>query len=236
MRKIDQNETETEHQYDRTALLIGEEGVKRLAGAKVILFGVGGVGGFAAEALARAGVGHITLVDHDTVSLTNLNRQIIATHSTIGRPKVEVMAERIRDIDPTITVEPVQLFYLPETADRFDFSDYDYVIDAVDNVTAKIQIILRAKEAGVKVISSMGTGNKMDASGFEIADLSKTSVCPLARVMRRELKKRGVEHVKVLYSKVLPTNVQNNPPGSISFVPSVAGLLIAGEVIRDLLS
>lgn len=223
------------HQYDRTALLIGEEGVSLLAGKKVILFGVGGVGGYVAEALARAGIGRIDLVDHDTVSLTNLNRQIVALHSTIGCPKVEVMAERIRDIDPGIDVRPIRCFYLPENKDEFDLSEYDYVIDAVDNVTAKIQLIISSKEAGVKIISSMGTGNKLDASGFEITDISKTQVCPLARVMRRELKKRGVEHVKVLYSKVPPTGAGNNPPGSVSFVPSVAGLLIAGEVVRDLL-
>ena len=241
-------------QLSRTAKLIGKENIERLASARVAVFGVGGVGGFTVEALARSGIGHIELIDHDTVALSNLNRQIIATRDTIGRDKVEVMKERILSINPDAEVVVHKCFFLPENKDEFDFSKFTYVVDAVDTVTAKIAIIEEAKNAGVPVISSMGTGNKLDPTKFEVEDISKTSVCPLAKVMRRELKKRGISHVKVVYSKeeaITPTeeNVaalgseQNNEvtegrkkiaPGSISFVPSVAGLIIAGEVIKDI--
>lgn len=241
-------------QLSRTAKLIGKENIERLTSARVAVFGVGGVGGFTVEALARSGIGHIELIDHDTVALSNLNRQIIATRDTIGRDKVEVMKERILSINPDAEVVVHKCFFLPENKDEFDFSKFTYVVDAVDTVTAKIAIIEEAKKAGVPVISSMGTGNKLDPTKFEVADISKTSVCPLAKVMRRELKKRGISHVKVVYSKeeaITPTeeNVaalgseQNNEdtegrkkiaPGSISFVPSVAGLIIAGEVIKDI--
>lgn len=221
---------------ERTAYLIGEDGVARLGNKHVALFGVGGVGGYVAEALGRAGVGAMTLVDKDTVSISNINRQIIATYETVGRPKTEVMAERLRSINPEIKVECRDCFFLPDTAEDFEFKAYDYVVDAVDTVTAKLELIERAKEAGVPVISCMGTGNKLDPSGFEITDIGKTSVCPLAKVMRRELKKRGITEVKVLYSKEEPIKHEAGAvPGSISFVPSVAGLMIAGEVIKDLL-
>lgn len=221
---------------ERTAYLIGEEGVNRLSGKHVALFGVGGVGGYVAEALGRAGVGSITLVDKDTVSESNINRQIIATYETIGQRKTEVMANRLRSINPDIRVECRDCFFLPETADDFDFTGYDYVVDAVDTVTAKLELVKRANEAGVPIISCMGTGNKLDPSRFEIADIAKTTVCPLAKVMRRELKKRGIFHLKVLYSKEEPIKKEGTAvPGSISFVPPVAGLMIAGEVIKDLL-
>ena len=236
------------NQFSRTALLLGNEGLSKLQKSRVIIFGVGGVGGYVAEALARSGVGAIDLVDKDSVSLTNINRQIIALHSTIGRDKVDVMKERILDINPDCRVSAHKCFFLPETKDNFNFSEYDYVVDAVDTVKAKIQIIAQAKEASVPVISSMGAGNKLDPSQFEISDIHKTSVCPLARVVRQECKKRGIKNVKVLYSKespVLPilsaeekekAELKGNglAPGSIAFVPSVAGLIIAGEVIRDL--
>ena len=221
---------------ERTAYLIGEAGVKRLAGLHVALFGVGGVGGYVADALGRAGIGTLTLVDKDTVSESNINRQIIATYETIGQRKTEVMEQRLRSINPEITVHCEDCFFLPDTAERFDFSQYDYVVDAVDTVTAKLELVKRAKEAGVPIISCMGTGNKLDPSKFEIADIGKTSVCPLARVMRRELKKCGISQLKVLYSKEEPIKHEaGSVPGSISFVPPVAGLMIAGEVIKDLL-
>ena len=229
-------------QYSRTALLIGNEGVAKLKKSRVAVFGVGGVGGYVVEALARSGVGALDLIDKDVVSISNVNRQIIALHSTIGRLKTEVMAERIYDIDPTIQVRTHDVFYLPETAAQFDFSQYDYVVDAIDTVTGKIALIVQAKEAGIPVISSMGAGNKLDPTAFEVADVAKTSVCPLARVMRRELKKRGIEHVKVVYSKEEPLPTQETDEetgkavaGSIAFVPSVVGLMIAGEVIKDLI-
>ncbi len=221
---------------ERTSYLIGEEGVERLAGKHVVLFGIGGVGGYVAEALGRAGIGRLTLVDKDTVSESNINRQIIATYETIGQSKTAVMEKRLHSINPDILVECRDCFFLPETADSFDFSEYDYVVDAVDTVTAKLELVMRTKEAGVPIISCMGTGNKLDASRFEIADISKTTVCPLAKVMRRELKRREIAHLKVLYSKEEPIkHPEANVPGSISFVPPVAGLLIAGEVIKDLL-
>lgn len=221
---------------ERTACLIGEDGVNRLAGKHVALFGVGGVGGYVAEALGRAGVGKLTLIDKDTVSESNINRQIIATYETIGQAKTDVMAARLRSINPDICVECRDCFFLPDTAGLFDFSGYDYVVDAVDTVTAKLELVKRAMEAGVPIISCMGTGNKLDPSRFEITDISKTSVCPLAKVMRRELRQRGITHLKVLYSKEEPIKKEGaTVPGSISFVPPVAGLMIAGEVIKDLL-
>ncbi len=229
-------------QFSRTELLLGKEGVEKLKKARVAVFGIGGVGGYAVEALARSGVGEIDLIDSDKVSLSNLNRQIYALHSTVGRMKTEVAASRIQDINPACTVRRYDLFVLPETVDTLDFSVYDYIVDAIDTVSGKLAIIERATAAKIPVISSMGTGNKLDASAFEVADIAKTSVCPLARVMRRELKKRGVEHVKVVYSKEEPNLTKavdeesGKPiPASVAFVPSVAGLLLAGEVIKDLI-
>lgn len=222
-----------EEQFSRTEGLLGEEAVAHLHGCHVAVFGVGGVGGFVAEALARTGVGVIDLIDKDTVCESNLNRQIIALHSTLGRDKVDVMKERILDIYPQAVVNAHKCFFLPETRHLFDFSQYNYVIDAVDTVTAKIELVMACKEAGVPIISSMGAGNKLDPTAFEVADIYKTSVCPLARVMRRELKKRGVKQLKVVYSKEEPV-VRRETPASAAFVPSVAGLIIAGEVIKDL--
>lgn len=232
-----------ENQFSRTELLIGEENVKRLAAARVAVFGVGGVGGYTVEALARSGVGTLDLIDNDTVAMSNINRQIIATHSTIGKYKVDVAKARILDINPNAKVYTYPVFYLPETAGEFDFTKYDYVVDAIDTVTGKLGLAEQAKAAGVPIISAMGAGNKMDASAFEVADISKTSVCPLARVMRRELKKRGIEHLKVVYSKekaMTPADSaedtgRRQTPGSLAFVPSVAGLIIAGEVVKDLI-
>lgn len=228
--------------FSRTAILIGEENLQKLKNARVAVFGVGGVGGYVVEALARSGVGALDLIDKDTVSESNVNRQIIALHSTVGKLKTEVAAERARDINPEICVRTHNLFYLPETADQFDFSAYDYIVDAIDTVSGKIALIQRAKEVNTPVISSMGAGNKLDPTKFEVADISKTSVCPLARVMRRELKKRGIEHLKVVYSKEepLPSPLIDEEsgksiPGSVAFVPSVVGLIIAGEVIKDLI-
>ncbi len=235
-------------QYSRTRLLLGAEGVDKLRSARVILFGLGGVGGYTAEALARAGVGAMELVDDDTVSLTNINRQLLATHSAIGKYKVDVAAERIRDIDPSIAVRTYRTFYLPETAEQFDLSQYDYVIDAIDTVTGKLELYRRAREAGVPVISCMGTGNKLDATAFRVADISKTSGCALARVLRKECGKRGIKGVKVVYSEELPMepmetgetepqregSSRRSTPGSVSFVPGAAGLVMAGEVIKDL--
>ena len=229
-------------QFSRTALLIGEEGVEKLKNARVAVFGIGGVGGYVVEALARSGVGALELIDKDTVSVSNINRQIIALHSTVGRYKTEVAAERAKDINPDILVTVRNTFYLPETASEFDFSSYDYVVDAIDTVSGKIALIEQAQKSGTPIISCMGAGNKLDATAFEVADISKTSVCPLARVMRRELKKRGIEHVKVVYSKEEPRESKAKDeetgkpiPASIAFVPSVAGLIIAGEVIKDLI-
>lgn len=231
----------------RTESLLGSDAMERLKEATVAVFGIGGVGGFAAEALARSGVGHLELVDHDTVSVSNINRQIVALHSTVGKYKVDVMKERLEDINPEIEVIGHKCFYLPETAEQFDFSKYDYVVDCIDTVTGKLQLIEAAKEAGVPVISSMGAGNKLDPTAFEVADISKTSVCPLAKVMRRELKKRNIKNVKVVYSKEEPVeakislkegemqeSTRRSIPASCAFVPSVAGLILAGEVIKDL--
>ncbi|WP_367566652.1 ThiF family adenylyltransferase [Lacrimispora sp.] len=246
------------NQFSRTQMLLGEESMDKLANAKVAVFGIGGVGGYVVEALVRSGVGSFVLVDDDKVCLTNLNRQLIATRKTVGKYKVEVMKDRILEINPKAEVEMHQCFYLPENADDFDFKNYDYVVDAVDTVTAKLELIMRAKEAGVPVISCMGAGNKLDPTKFQVADIYKTTMCPLAKVMRRELKKRGVKKLKVVYSTEKPvrpledmsiscrTNCICPPgaqhkctdrrdiPGSVAFVPSVAGLIIAGEVIKDL--
>ena len=221
---------------DRTEMLIGSEAVSRLADAKVLVFGVGGVGGHVCEALVRAGIGEIHIVDGDTDAESNINRQIIATRDNIGQPKVEAMAERIRSINPECRVKGFQMFFLPgETSDSMDFSGYDYVVDAVDTVAAKLEIIEKAKAAGVPVISSMGTGNKLDPTLFRIADISKTSVCPLAKVIRKELRNRGIRDVKVLFSTEEPVRTGVRTPASISFVPSVAGLIIGGEVIKDII-
>lgn len=237
-------------QFERTELLIGTDAVKKLVSARVAVFGIGGVGGYVCEALVRSGVGAFDLIDSDTVDITNINRQIIATHHTIGRYKTEVMRERMLEINPAVQVRVRNCFFLPENADEFTFSEYDYVVDAVDTVSAKLELIVRAKEAGIPVISSMGAGNKLDASKFQVADIYKTKVCPLARVMRRELKVRGIKDLKVVYSEEPPicqrmdeeaegnaqegTGRQKRVPGSIAFVPSVAGLILAGEVIKDL--
>ena len=233
-----------EDQFERLELLLGEKAIDRLKASTVAIFGIGGVGGYVTEALARSGVGSFVLVDNDVVSITNLNRQIIALHSTVGKSKVEVMAERIRDINPDAKITVKQCFFLPETADEFDFSSYDYVADCVDTVAAKTEIISRAKETGVPVISSMGAGGKLHPEMFEVADISKTTVCPLAKVMRRELKKRGINNVKVVFSKEEPiknlVGGQADPetgrhvPGSSAFTPSVAGLIMASEIVKDL--
>ena len=246
------------NQFSRTELLLGKENMENLSKARVAVFGIGGVGGYTVEALVRSGVGAIDLIDDDKVCLTNLNRQIIATRKTVGKYKVDVMKERILDINPDCKVEVHKCFYLPETKDEFDFSRYDYIVDAVDTVTAKVQLVMEAKEKQVPIISSMGAGNKLDPAAFEVADIYKTSVCPLAKVMRRELKQRGVDHLKVVYSRepamtpvddmaiscrehcICPPGAVHKCtqrraiPGSIAFVPSVVGLMIAGEVIKDL--
>lgn len=233
------------NEYSRTELLIGSEGMEQLRGASVLVFGVGGVGSHCIEALARSGIGHLILVDNDTVSLTNINRQSIALHSTVGQYKTKVMKEKIRDIDPAIRVDTYETFVLLDNVETVFREQPDYVIDAIDTVTAKLAVIEYALERGIPVISSMGTGNKLHPELFEITDISKTSVCPLCRVMRRELKARGIEHLKVVYSKEKPVDTsgretgedpgaRRSVPGSISFVPPAAGLLIAGEVIREL--
>ncbi|MBO4540320.1 MAG: tRNA threonylcarbamoyladenosine dehydratase [Clostridia bacterium] len=247
------------NQYSRTELLFGKEAMEKLRASRVAVFGIGGVGGYAVEALARSGVGAIDLIDDDRVCLTNINRQIIATRKTVGKFKVDVAAERIAEIDPDIKVTKHQCFYMPETAEQFDFKQFDYVIDAIDTVTGKIELVLQAQKAGVPIISCMGAGNKLDPTAFEVSDIYKTSVCPLAKVMRRELKKRGVPALKVVYSKEQPlTPIEDmaisckahcicppgtvrkctqrrQVPGSNAFVPSVAGLILAGEVIKDLI-
>lgn len=237
------------NQFSRTELLLGSEAMEKLKKSRIAVFGVGGVGGYTVEALARSGVGAIDLIDNDTVSLTNINRQIIATLDTVGRDKVEVARERIKSINPDCVVTEHKCFYLPETAERFDFSSYDYVVDAIDTVKGKLEIVMRAKECNVPVISSMGAGNKLDPTAFEVADISKTSVCPLAKVMRVQLRKRGVNHLKVVYSKEAPITpvinddareelsqtVRRTLPGSTAFVPSVVGLIIASEVVKDLI-
>ena len=236
--------------FSRTQMLLGREAMDKLSRSRVAVFGIGGVGGYVCEALSRSGVGAFDLVDSDRVSLTNLNRQIIATRRTIGQYKVDVMRERILDINPEAQIWVYRSFFLPENADSFPFGEYDYVVDAVDTVTAKLELIMRAREYGVPVISSMGAGNKLDAGAFQAADIYETKVCPLAKVMRRELKKRGVDHLKVVYSEetpLCPADSQETGseevgassrriPGSVAFVPSVAGLILAGEVVQDLIS
>ncbi|MGN0318347.1 MAG: ThiF family adenylyltransferase [Lachnospira sp.] len=231
-------------QFSRTRRLFGSDNMDKLKAGRVIVFGVGGVGGYVCEALARAGIGAIDIVDNDTVSITNINRQIIALHSTVGRLKVDVMAERIADINPECKVKKYTQFYLPENKDEFDFTQYDYVVDAIDTVAGKIAMVLQANEAGVPIISSMGTGNKIHPEMLEISDIYKTSVCPLAKVMRHELKKRNVRHLTVLYSKEIPlTPVEESDevtnkrsvPSSTSFVPPTGGLLIAAHIVRELL-
>ena len=230
--------------FKRTELLLGENAVKKLSGCRVAVFGIGGVGGYTAEALARSGVGKLDLIDNDTVSESNINRQIIALHSTVGRYKVDVMKERILDINPDAEVRIYNTFFMPETEGEFDFTLYDYVVDAIDTVTGKIALAVKADKAGTPIISSMGAGNKLDPTAFEVADIYKTSVCPLARVMRRELKQRGIKKLKVVYSKEAPLSPASDDengqhkkqtPVSTAFVPSVAGLIIAGEVIKDLI-
>lgn len=219
----------------RTQALIGAESVEKLQRARVAVFGIGGVGGYAVEALARAGIGALDLIDNDRVNESNINRQIVALTSTVGKLKTEVAKARVLDINPDCAVRTHELFILPENADSFDFTPYDFVVDAIDTVSGKLAIIERARRAGVPVISCMGTGNKLDPTAFEVADIEKTSVCPLARVMRRELKKRGITGVKVVYSKEEPKSGCGDAPSSISFVPSVAGLILAGEVIKALI-
>ena len=235
-----------EDQFARTRILLGDKAVDRLAQARVAIFGIGGVGGYVCEALARSGVGALDLIDSDKVSLTNINRQIIATHDTLGRYKTEVMRERILSVNPQADVRTYQCFFLPETAEQFSFAQYDYVVDAVDTVTAKIALVLKAEAEKVPIISSMGAGNKLDAGAFQVADIYETKICPLAKVMRRELRKRQVEHLKVVYSQEEPVRLvgarmdgqekRRAIPGSVAFVPSVAGLMIAGEVVKDLVS
>lgn len=244
----------TREQYSRTRLLLGQAGLDQLRRARVAVFGVGGVGGYVVEALARSGVGALDLIDDDKVCLSNLNRQIIATRSTLGQYKVDAAAARIRDIDPDIQVRTYKTFYTPETADQFDFTQYSYVVDAIDTVTGKLALVMQAQAAGVPIICSMGAGNKLDPSRFEVADIYDTSVCPLARVMRNECRKRGVKHLKVVYSKepalaprmeemepettaeptARPGAPKKRAPGSLAFVPSAAGLILSGEVICDL--
>jgi len=232
-------------QYSRTEMIIGTEAVDKIKAASVIVFGIGGVGSYVVEGLARAGVGRLVLVDNDVVDITNINRQLPALHSTVGNPKAETMADRVKDINPDCDVEAIECFFMPDTADNFDFTGFDYVVDAIDTVTGKLALIEKAYKAGIPVISSMGTGNKLDPAGFKIAPIEKTKVCPLAKVMRRELKNRGIKGIKVLYSEEEPIRTaieegadsrNSRTPGSISFVPSVAGLIIAGEVIRDVIS
>lgn len=243
------------NQFSRTELLLGKAAMEKLSKARVAVFGIGGVGGYVCEALVRSGVGAFDLVDNDKVSPSNLNRQIIATGRTIGRYKTDVMKERILDINPDADVKIHKCFFLPENADEFPFEEYDYVVDAVDTVTAKIELVMKCKEKNIPIISSMGAGNKLDGSCFKVADIYKTKVCPLAKVMRRELKKRGVKNLKVVYSEEIPVsprdmeegfkegtcnsseeqkNTRRSIPGSVAFVPSVAGLIIAGEVVKDL--
>jgi len=229
-----------ENQFERTSLLLGKASVEKLAEKRVAVFGVGGVGGFVCEGLVRAGIGAIDIVDKDIVAISNINRQLIALHSTVGKNKVDVLEERLKDINKNLIIKKYKCFFLPETSETFDFREYDYVVDAIDTVTGKIELILKAKEAGVPIISAMGAGNKLDPTAFQVSDIYKTSVCPLARVMRRELKKRGVEKLKVVYSKEEPIKPQFEEgeevvPGSVSFVPPALGLIIAGEVVKDLI-
>ena len=234
------------NQFSRTELLIGKDGIQKLQNSRIAVFGIGGVGGYVVEALARSGIGAIDLIDNDKVSLTNINRQIIATHKTIGKYKVDAAEERIKEINPSVKITKYNMFFTPETSEKIDFTKYNYVVDAIDTVSGKLEIIEQAKKAGVPVISSMGAGNKMHPELFEVTDIFKTSVCPLAKVIRQELKKRGIKKVKVVYSKEIPLKPRESSeeipegkrqiPGSNAFVPSAAGLIISGEVIRDLIN
>ena len=232
-------------QFLRTQMLLGTEALERLQKAREAVFGIGGVGGYTVEALARSGIGQLDLIDSDVVSVSNINRQILATHSSVGKPKVEAAKARILDINPDCVVRTYQMFYLPETAEQFDFTQYDYIVDAIDTVTGKLQLVQRATEVGTPIICCMGTGNKLDPSAFEVSDISKTTMCPLARIMRKELSKRGIKHLKVVYSKeeaLTPTGWEEEAaalgkrqiPGSVAFVPGAAGLILAGEVIKDI--
>ena len=234
-------------QFIRTRMLLGDAAVEKLQRSRVAVFGIGGVGGYTVEALARSGVGQLDLIDHDTVSVSNINRQILATHSTVGMLKVEAAKKRILDINPDCIVRTFPMFYLPETAGEFDFTAYDYIVDAIDTVTGKLQLAERAFAMGTPIISCMGTGNKLDASAFQAEDISKTTMCPLARIMRKELNKRGIRHMKVVYSKeeaLTPTGWEEEAaaqgkrqiPGSVAFVPGAAGLILAGEVIKDIVN
>ena len=236
------------HPYSRTEFLLGKPAMDILKNARVAVFGLGGVGGYCVEALARSGIGHLTLVDHDTISLTNLNRQILATRDTVGMPKATAAAQRVAQIDPEIQVDARQTFYRPDTAGEFDFSQFDYIVDAIDTVTGKLALIQQAKLAGTPIISCMGTGNKLDPTAFRVADIHKTSGCHLARIMRKECRKRGIDSLKVVYSpeepiepQIVPENRELPPegrralPGSCAFVPSIAGLIIASEVIKDII-
>ena len=233
-------------EFVRTAMLLGEEAIDKLQKARVAVFGVGGVGGYTVEALARCGVGALDLIDSDTVSRSNINRQILATHSTVGMLKVDAAKDRVLDINPECVVTTWPIFYLPETAEQFDFTQYDYIVDCIDTVTGKLQLVERAVAAGTPIICSMGTGNKLDPSAFLVADIAKTSMCPLARIMRKELKKRGIDHIKVVYSQEealtpavdeeeLRRTGKRQIPGSVAFVPGAAGLILAGEVVKDLI-
>ena len=233
-------------QLSRTRLLLGSDAMAKLKNARVAVFGLGGVGGYVVEALARSGIGALDLIDHDTISLTNINRQLLATHSTVGQSKAQAAGNRVLDIDPTISVTVHETFYLPETADQFDFSQYSYVVDAIDTVTGKLMLAKAAQDAGIPIISSMGTGNKLDPTAFRVADISQTKGCPLARIMRKECRKRGITTLKVVYSEEEPIPSRSEEstaelpegrrslPGSVAFVPSVAGLILASEVIKDL--
>ncbi len=227
------------NQFSRTELVVGKDGVEKLNNTKIAIFGLGGVGSFALEGLVRAGIGNLVLIDNDCVELTNLNRQILATHKTIGKPKVEIAKQRILDINPNANVEIHQEFFMPETEGILDDS-IDYIVDCIDTVTAKIELVVRAERLNIPIISCMGTGNKLEPTRFEVADIYKTSICPLAKVMRKELRNRGVKKLKVVYSKEEPIKSnkkdRNQVPGSISFVPSVAGLIIAGEVVKTILN
>ena len=231
------------NQFSRTQLLFGKEAMERLYNARVAVFGVGGVGGYTVEALARSGIGTLDLIDDDKVCLTNLNRQILATHKTVGKYKVDVAEERIHDINPDAVVNTYKTFYMPDTADQFDFSQYDYVVDAIDTVKGKLELVMQAQATGTPIISCMGAGNKLDPTLFRVSDISKTSVCPLCRVMRRELKARGINRLKVVWSPEQPIKPGETAeessrralPGSISFVPPVAGMIMAGEIIKDLI-
>lgn len=228
------------NQFERSELLLGAEGIEKLKTSKVAIFGVGGVGGYVIESLARSGVGSLDLIDNDIVSLSNLNRQIIALHSTIGRFKVDVAKERCLDINPNIKINTYKCFYSPDNADEFDLSEYDYIVDAIDTVSAKISLVENAYKYNIPIISAMGAGNKLDAKLFKVADISKTAVCPLAKIMRKELRLKGIKHLKVVYSEEIPQKINNNIGeklvGSLPYVPSVMGLLIAGEVINDLVT